>query len=368
MMVARGAGQGRSTSFVRDLVLTASAPAAWGTTYVVTTELLPPGRPLLAAVLRVLPIGLALSLASRRRPSGVWWWRMAVLGVLNIGAFQALLFVAAYRLPGGVAATAGAIQPLVVAGLAAVALGEPFHRRTGLAGVAGGAGVAALVLGPAAALDPVGIVAALGGTLCMATGVVLTKRWGRPVGLLLATGWQLTAGGLLLLPLALAIEGPPPALTVPGWLGIAWLALVGTGVAYALWFRGLERLPVTAVSFLGLLSPTVATLLGWLLLGQRLTLVQLGGAVLVGAAIVAAQRPPTARLTEDPVRARRWSRGRRQATESAIADPRSRAGRATIARSKRSSSSASSRSLTGAQSGPSSEKCLPASEPAMRAT
>ena len=87
----------------------------WGTTYLVTTELLPPHRPLLAALLRALPAGLLLVAITRTLPRGSWWWRSLVLGTLNIGAFNALLFVGAYRLPGGVAATVGAIQPLLVA-------------------------------------------------------------------------------------------------------------------------------------------------------------------------------------------------------------------------------------------------------------
>jgi probable blue pigment (indigoidine) exporter len=268
----------------------------WGTTYLVTTEMMPPNRPLLTAMLRVLPVGLLLTAYARQLPTGAWWWRTAVLGTLNIGAFQALLFVAAYRLPGGVAATAGALQPLAVAGLAAWWLGERFRGRTALAGLAGVVGVGLLVLGPRAALDPVGLVAALVGTLSAAGGVVLTKRWGRPGPLLTATGWQLLAGGLLLAPLALFVEGAPPSFTVMNWLGGSWLAVVGTGLAYALWFRGIERLPVDALSFLGLLSPVVATLLGWIVLDQSLTLVQLTGAVLIGMAVVAPQlrrRPET---------------------------------------------------------------------------
>jgi probable blue pigment (indigoidine) exporter len=263
----------------------------WGTTYLVTTEMMPPNRPLLTAMLRVLPVGLLLTAYARQLPTGAWWGRTAVLGTLNIGAFQALLFVAAYRLPGGVAATAGALQPLAVAGLAAWLLGERFRARTALAGLAGVVGVSLLVLGPRAALDPVGLVAALVGTLSAAGGVVLTKRWGRPVPLLTATGWQLLAGGLLLAPLALVVEGAPPSFTVMNWLGGSWLAVVGTGLAYALWFRGIERLPVDALSFLGLLSPVVATLLGWIVLDQSLTLVQLTGAVLIGMAVVAPQVP-----------------------------------------------------------------------------
>lgn len=265
---------------------TALTPLVWGTTYIVATEFLPPGRPLLAAMMRALPIGLIFVLRTRELPHRIWWWRAAVLGVLNIGAFFALLFVAAFRLPGGVAATAGAIQPIIAGAIAAVLLGERFTTRTASAGAAGVAGVALLVLGPEAALDPVGIAAALGGTLSMATGVVLTKRWGRPVDLVTFTGWQLTIGGAVLVPIVLVFEGLPPSLTTTHAAGFLWLGVIGTGAAYANWFNGVHHLPVNVVSFLGLLSPLVATLMGWLALGESLSLTQLGGAVLVIAAVL----------------------------------------------------------------------------------
>ncbi len=270
---------------------TALTPAVWGTTYIVATEFLPDGRPMLAACVRALPVGLAFVAWSRRLPTGAWWWRSAVLGSLNIGAFFALLFVAAFRLPGGVAATAGAIQPLVAAGIAAVVLDEVFTRRTAMAGTAGIVGVAMLVLGPEASLDPVGVIAAVAGTLCMATGVVLTKHWGRPVDLVTFTGWQLSAGGILLVPVLLITEGLPTSVSATNVAGFAWLAVAGTGAAYANWFAGIQRLPIAIVSFLGLLSPLVATLAGWAVLDETLTVTQLGGAALVLSAVIAPQLP-----------------------------------------------------------------------------
>lgn len=263
---------------------------AWGLTYVVTTELLPPDRPLLTGVLRALPAGLVLAALTRHRPSGSWWGKAFVLGTLNIGAFFALLFVAAYRLPGGVAATLGAVQPLVAATLAAVTLRERLRPNVVAAGGLGLAGVALLVLRAGASLDAVGVAAGLAGATSMATGVVLTKRWGRPVPLLAFTSWQLVAGGLVLLPVALAVEGAPPHLTGENALGYLWLATGGTAVAYALWFRGVERLPVARVSLLGLLSPVVATAAGWLVLDQTLTGSQLAGAALVLTALWIGQR------------------------------------------------------------------------------
>ncbi|SPL87893.1 Permease of the drug/metabolite transporter (DMT) superfamily [[Actinomadura] parvosata subsp. kistnae] len=278
------------------VLVTALTPAIWGTTYLVTTELLPPGRPLLAAVLRALPAGLLLVALTRRLPQGVWWWRAPVLGALNIGVFFALLFVGAYRLPGGVAATVGAVQPLLVALLSAGLLGERLTVRTMVAAVAGVAGVSLLVLRADARLDVLGVAAALGGAAVMAAGVVLSKRWQSPAPLLATTGWQLVAGGLLLVPVALAVEGAPPAtLSGANLGGYAYLSLVGAALAYALWFRGLRVLSATKVTFLGLLSPVVATALGWIVLGQELTAAQALGALVVLAALVAAQLQPSRR-------------------------------------------------------------------------
>jgi probable blue pigment (indigoidine) exporter len=291
----------------RTALVTAIAPLTWGTTYLVTTELLPAGRPLLAAALRALPAGLVLAAATRRSPVGAWWVKALVLGTLNIGAFFALLFVAAYRLPGGIAATLGAIQPLVAAGLAAVVVHERVRLVTVAAGLLGVTGVALLVLRADAALDPLGIAAGLAGAASMATGVALTKRWGRPVPLLAFTSWQLLAGGLLLLPLALVVEGRPPPLTGTNLAGFAWLATGGTALAYSLWLRGIERLPVARVSILGLLAPLVATVVGWLALGQSLTPAQLGGGALVLAAVGLGQWP--APSPSEPLRSAQVGQG-----------------------------------------------------------
>ena len=277
------------------VLTTALAPAAWGTTYLTTTELLPPGRPLLAGALRALPAGLVLAAATKRRPVGTWWAKALLLGTLNIGGFFALLFVAAYRLPGGVAATLGAVQPLIAAGLAAILLRERVRRNVVIAGVLGLVGVGLLVLRAGAQLDVGGVAAGLAGATSMATGVVLTKRWGRPVPLLTFTAWQLVAGGLVLLPLALGVEGLPAQLTGANILGYLWLATAGTGVAYVLWFRGIDTLPVSQVSLLALLSPLVATTAGWVVVGQRLTTAQIAGAVLVLVAMWLGQRRPQQR-------------------------------------------------------------------------
>jgi probable blue pigment (indigoidine) exporter len=285
------------------LLITAFTPAVWGTTYAVTTEFLPPGRPLLAGMLRALPAGLLLLAVTRQLPRGRWWWRSAVLGMLHVGIFFPLLFVSAYRLPGGMAAVLGAAQPLVVAGLTTLLLSERVALRTVVAAVVGAGGVALAVLTAAARLDPIGLAAGLTATGSMALGLVLAKRWGRPeVSLLTSTGWQLAAGGLALVPVALLVEGPPPALSAGNVLGYAYLSVLGGAVAYSVWFWGLERLPAARVSLLGLLSPVVATVVGWAALGQDLTPVQVTGMVVAFGAVVWGQRSAHVRVLDDVVR------------------------------------------------------------------
>ncbi len=93
------------------VAITAVAPLAWGTTYLVTEQFLPPDRPLFAALVRALPAGLLLLALVRTLPRGDWWWRAALLGACNFGLFFPLIFLAAYHLPGGLAATVQAASP-----------------------------------------------------------------------------------------------------------------------------------------------------------------------------------------------------------------------------------------------------------------
>jgi probable blue pigment (indigoidine) exporter len=133
----------------------------------------------------------------------------------------------------------------------------------------------------------VGVLAAVAANVSFAAGVVLTRRLPAPAPAhrLAATGWQLLLGGVLLIPLALAAEGRPPALTGPNVVGFAYLSLVGTALAFLLWFEGIRRLPAAAPPLLGLAAPVTGALLGWMILRQSLSPVQLAGFVLTLGAI-----------------------------------------------------------------------------------
>lgn len=277
------------TTSARTVIITAVAPVAWGSTYLVTEEFLPADRPLFAALVRALPAGLLLLAFRRRLPTGIWWWRALVLGICNIGLFMPLIFLAAYHLPGGLAATLQATSPLAVMALAAGVLHErPGTVRVGAA-LVGLVGVALLVLRSPGQVDVLGLVGAFGSVLISALGFVLVKHWDAPVDRLTFVSWQLVVGGLFLLPVALLVEGAPPAIDAPAVGGFLWLGLVGTVVAYVCWYHGLARMPAGAASLIGLINPVVGTLPGVAFAGEIFGWTQAAGMGLVLGGVLAGQ-------------------------------------------------------------------------------
>jgi probable blue pigment (indigoidine) exporter len=153
-------------------------------------------------------------------------------------------------------------------------------------GAAAAAGVALVVIRPDASIDPIGVIAALGANLSFAIGVVLTKKFPTPESRIGATGWQLLIGSAVLVPLAIAVEGLPASASGANLAGFAYLSLIATGCAFVVWFNGIRRLPTQAPPLLGLAAPVTGALLGWIVLGQDLTRLQLTGFVITISAVV----------------------------------------------------------------------------------
>lgn len=274
--------------------LTALAPIIWGTTYIVTTHLLPSEHPLFSAVMRTLFPGILALAITRVLPSGIWWVRSFVLGLLNMGIFFPLLFITAEHLPGGTAATLGATQPLLVAFLAVFLLGEKLSSWRLTWGIIGVVGVCLVVLSPQASFDLIGICAGVLSSASMGTGVVLAKKWGRPsqISALTYAGWQLSAAGIVLLIPALLTEGIP-YFDTRATIGYAWLGLAGALISYTLWFTGIQKLSVTPTAMLGLLSPLTATFLGIVIADESMTFIQFLGLLLALCAMFASQVLPS---------------------------------------------------------------------------
>ncbi|MFD5922205.1 EamA family transporter [Kitasatospora sp. NPDC058201] len=279
----------------RWVLLTAVAPVAWGANYFVTREYLPADRPLWGAALRALPAGLLLLALRPRRPRGAWWWRSALLGLLNTASFFVLLYVASQLLATSVASTVMAASPLTML-LLAWALTAARPARAHLVGaVVGLGGVCLMLLTRAGAVSLPGLAASAAAMLVSSLGYVLAGRWRDGADVLATTAWQLVAGGLVLLPVAAVAEGAPVVPSGRELLAFGYVAVVATALAFAVWFAGLRHLPAGTVGLLGLLNPLTGVLLGTAVAGETLGPLQLAGLVLVLAGVVLGRprRAPT---------------------------------------------------------------------------
>ncbi|WP_155370926.1 EamA family transporter [Catellatospora vulcania] len=277
----------------RWVTVTAIAPIAWGSTYFVTHRYLPPDYPLYGAAIRALPAGLLLLLVRRSLPHGAWWWRSAVLGALNMGAFFALVYLAAQTLPTSIASTIMATSPVAMMLIAWAALSERPQAAQLVGAAVGVVGVGLMLLDDTAGVDPVGVFASVAAMAMSSLGYVLTKKWSMGVDVFSLTSWQLIAGGLVLLPVAAAVEGAPPALDGSAVVAFGYVSVVATALAFTAWFTGLRHLSAGTVGLVGLLNPITGVVLGAVVAQETLAAQQLGGLVLVVTGILLGQ--PAAR-------------------------------------------------------------------------
>jgi probable blue pigment (indigoidine) exporter len=290
----------------RYVSITAIAPIAWGASYCVTQHFLPTDSPLWGAAIRALPAGLLLLALRRYLPRGSWWWKSLVLGTLNMGAFFALVYVAAQLLPTSVAATIMATGPLAMMLLAWPLVGEKPQRLSLLGAALGIIGVAAMLFTASAELNVGGVLASLTAMAISSIGFVLTKRWAAGVDVLALSSWQLIAGAAILIPLAAVVEGAPPAIDGQSLLGFAYLSLIATALAYVAWFTGLKHLDAGRVGLIGLLNPITGVLMGLALAGESFTAQQIAGIVLAFAGILLGQRGGT--HAPPPTPTKKWRR------------------------------------------------------------
>jgi drug/metabolite transporter, DME family len=251
--------------------------------------------PLFVAALRLLAGGglvIAFRVAPRRRwPIGrAAWTRVAVTGLLA-ATFQAAYFSA-------VSLTSVSLATLITIGgapvivtVAEAVLGRKRVSRSSLGPTALAlAGLGLLIGLPAGGYSSAALLAGAGLALLASGGfATLTLISSSPVPGLdpeAVTGIGFAAGGLVLLPFAAVLGGLAfrPSAAVIGLL--AALAAGPTALAYTLYFRGLRTAPASTGALLSLLEPLTATVLGVLVLGNRLSPAGLTGAVLLAAAVV----------------------------------------------------------------------------------
>ena len=201
------------------------------------------------------------------------WISIALVGATGNCGYLGATYLAMRHLSAGMGAIIASTNPLLLALLAPRLLGEPLTRRKLIGLLLGFSGVVIAMQARAGtqAARPQDVLLALFGVLCSVLSTVVYKRIRTHPHPLVLNALQLSFAGLLLLPVALAFEGPPRIPWTPALAGsLAFLVLVLSVGASMLWFWILRHGEASRVSAFYFLTPVFGLLLGALLLAERL--------------------------------------------------------------------------------------------------
>lgn len=294
-------------------VLYAGMIVAWGLNFIFVKIGLASSPPLWLAAVRTF-IGIAGIAA------GMLIWRSDVqltgrerrdallLGIPTTGVFFGLWFSAATQVPPGETAVVVYTFPLWVVVLSFLLLGERARGWAWASVVVGFLGVVLIEqpwTGASGPIPPTAIGELLGAAAGWALGTVLLKSRIRGGALRTANVYQLLSGGAVLLVVAVLFEPHPVISITPALIAsLLWVGLVGTSLAYAVWFMLLQRFPASTVSTWAFLTPVVALVASVVIFGERLNALQIVGvaAVLAGAFVIARTAPSEFDPVESPAR------------------------------------------------------------------
>ncbi len=280
-------------------ILYAACVLVWSSTWVVIAVGLEDIAPFFGAGIRFALAGLGVlaAAAALRRPLRTDWVLAATIGILPFATTYGLIYWAEQYVTSGLTAVLFGVLPLYVALLAAVFLpAEPLRLRL-LAGVAialGGMVVAfwqSLDLGSGehTALAAAAVVLS---PIASAVGNIAIKKRGATVDPLVMNGWAMLGGGLLLLAVSAPIEDWSATVWSLESVGsIVYLAVLGTGFTFVTLTVLLRELPTVTVSFISMIIPFGALALGALIRDEAVTVLAVGGALMVVAGIGVAQFP-----------------------------------------------------------------------------
>ncbi|MFF1823109.1 DMT family transporter [Kribbella sp. NPDC058245] len=268
---------------------------------------------ILGAALLLVPLVLVLRGKAGLRAARASWKPLALYGLTGIAGCQTLFFIAASRLPVGVALM------LEFSGPVLVVLWLKFGQKVAVPRSAAiGVGIALIGLATVAeiwsglTIDLIGLLAGLAAAACQATYFILIDKLTGVADPLVMTAAGSVVGAVLLTLIAVPWKTPWHVLTdtiaigdrhAPGWLMAAWLIGVSTVIAYLAGAAAVQRLSAAVAGAVAYVEVVAASLFALLLLNERLTTNQIiGGAiVLVGAFVAQSSVGKVAPPSEVPV-------------------------------------------------------------------
>lgn len=222
---------------------------------------------------------------------------VVLIGLLQTAAVMGLLFVAMRTIAASTAAILLFTNPIWVAVLGKIFLGESLRRTRllglvlGIVGVslAIGAGVGSLPGAGAWAGQAIG----LGSAWCWAAATIINKRAKLPMGSWALSFWQMLVGALAVLAIAYSSGEHWPQVTTPAqWGWFFWLAIPASTGSFGLWFVALKKGGATRTSGYLFLAPLFTVVLSFLVLGNTLVWAQALGGVLIGLSLWLVNRQP----------------------------------------------------------------------------
>jgi drug/metabolite transporter (DMT)-like permease len=234
---------------------------------------------------------LLLAIGGRRLPtiSARQAGRLILLAATGLAAFNLLVMAAEESMDPGSVGVIVATVPVLLALAGPLQDGRRPERRVVGAAVVVAAGAAA-VQGIGGEVTATGLAAALGALACEAAFSLLAAPLLAPLGPVAVSAWAALLAVPMLLATGLVLDGPGGLLRVPTAeeaLGLAWLAVAVTAIAFVLWYSAVQALGVERTGLLTGVLPVSALVVAALLGSAELTPGRLAGAVLVGAGIAA---------------------------------------------------------------------------------
>ena len=279
----------------RDWSLLAVLSVLWGGSFFFNGAGLRELPPLTLVFLRVA-LGAAILLPLLRMqgiscPTGTMGWRPFIaIGLLNNVIPFSLIVIGQTFIPSGLASILNATTPLFTVVVMAAAGDETLQMRR-MAGVALGLAGVIILRGWGFETRPgqgLGILLCLGGALSYAFAALAARRLLKDAAPLGTATFQLMASTVMMAAVAGVVEQPwrvpMPSLTT--WLAVLGLAGLSTALAYIVFFQILRRSGASNVMMVTLLIPVTAILLGWLVLGEPISMREIAGAIVIGSALL----------------------------------------------------------------------------------
>lgn len=287
----------RSTPGGRGLGLIALAAMLWGTVGVATQGIytISATTPIAIGFFRLgIAAPLLLLISTILLGRGAWriTWRdgatMALIGAM-LAIYQVCFFTAIRQIGVAIATLVTlCTAPVMVALIAAVFTGERLTRTVLFALAVALAGTILLIglPGDHPGGDPLaGILYALGSAFGYAIVAVAGRRISGHAHPLQINAVAFSSGALVLLALTFP-SGPTLVYPPAGWLLLLYLGLVPTALGYGIYLAGIRETSATVATTVTLIEPLTATILAWLLFGERLGGTGMIGALLLGGALL----------------------------------------------------------------------------------